>query len=234
MNMKTIYISAFALVAAGLVIGCAGDGESFDVAAPTTTGGTAGSTAGGNTGGATGGATGGTASTRIGVWMTTSVANSDNTFQQKDRLARPVVNEVLATVANDRHRINDEIPPTQDRAELERDIESFLTVPANRSRATKDVIKSILVPDVMMADLSKTGAAYLGVETGGKSGGEFGGRKLTDDVVDVSLRIVFGNLVSALGLAPDDGKSIPSLTTDNVGPEGKRFTNTFPYVGAPR
>jgi hypothetical protein len=38
----------------------------------------------------------------------------------------------------------------------------------------------------MIADLSKSGpASYLGVETNGATGGLFGGRALTDDVVDI-------------------------------------------------
>ena len=156
------------------------------------------------------------------------------TYVQQERLARPVVNEVLATFANNRHRVNNFDNPTDDPNQLKNDIESFLTFPAGRSRAIKDVIESVLVPDVMIADLSKPGpAAYLGVETGGATGSLFGGRKLTDDVVDMSLGIIFGNTVPALGLAPDDGKEIPSLTSDNVGSGAKHYRATFPYLGNP-
>ena len=106
---------------------------------------------------------------------------------------------------------------------------------AGRSQATTDVVKAVLVPDVLVADLNQTdSAAYLGSETGGATGGKFGGRKLTDDVVDISLGVVFGKTVSALGLAPADGKDIPTLISDNVGSGGKHFTATFPYLGAPR
>lgn len=157
------------------------------------------------------------------------------TFRQFDRLARPVVNEALATVANNRHKTNNEIAPTGDSGQLANDIQSFMTGTAGRSQAITDVVKAVLVPDVMKADLSKPApAAYLGVETNGATGGTFGGRKLTDDVVDISLGVVFGNTVSALGLAPDDGNAIPALTTDNVGSGAKGFTNTFPYLGAPK
>ena len=60
------------------------------------------------------------------------------------------------------------------------------------------------------------------------------GRKLTDDVVDTSLAVVFGNAIPAITGVPDDGKEIPALTSDNVGPGGKHYTGTFPYLGAPR
>ena len=157
------------------------------------------------------------------------------TFQQVDRLSRPAVNEVFASVAGDRHKINNEITPSQDSTQLANDIQNFMTNTAGRSQATTDVVKAVLVPDVMVADLNQTdSAAYLGSETGGATGGKFGGRKLTDDVVDISLGVVFGTTVFALGLAPNDGKAILTLTSDNVGASGKHFTSTFPYLGEPR
>ncbi len=165
----------------------------------------------------------------------TTTSRTPESFQQVDRLARPVVNEVFASVAGDRHKTNNEISPSQDSAQLANDIQNFMRNTAGRSQATTDVVKAVLVPDVLVADLNQTdSAAYLGSETGGATGGKFGGRKLTDDVVDISLGVVFGKTVSALGLAPDDGKDIPTLISDNVGSGGKHFTATFPYLGAPR
>ena len=162
-------------------------------------------------------------------------SSGPHVYTQIDRLARPAVNEVFATVANNRHQVNDMDTPLDDSAQLSGDIQTFMTTAAGRSQATTDVVKAVLVPDVMVADLSKPGpAAYLGVETGGATGSTFGGRKLTDDVVDTSLGVIFGNTVSALGLAPDDGNEIAALTTDNVGSGAKHFTSTFPYLGAPQ
>ncbi|MBB6048581.1 DUF4331 family protein [Armatimonas rosea] len=163
------------------------------------------------------------------------VSRNPQTFLQVDRLARPAVNEVFATVAGDRHKVNDENNPTDDAGQLANDIQGFMTGTAGRSQAITNVVKAVLVPDVLVADLNQTdSAAYLGAETGGATGGKFGGRKLTDDVVDISLGVIFGGTVPALGLAPDDNKEIPTLTSDNVGASGKRFTSTFPYLGAPR
>ncbi len=157
------------------------------------------------------------------------------TYAQTDRLARPVVNEVFATFANNRHLINDTDNPTDDKNQLANDIQSFMTSPAGRSQQTTDAVKSVLVPDVMVADLSQdsTTAAYLGSETKGATGSKFGGRALTDDVVDISTGVIFGNTISKLGLAADDGKEIPTLASgDNVGPHAD-YTATFPYLGAP-
>lgn len=177
-------------------------------------------------------------SQKIGLWATTSV-QTRGSFEQMDRLARPVINEVFATVANNRHRVNDRIGPAQDKEEIKNDIQKFFdevfsfAPNGRRSKATVDVVKAVLVPDVLVADLSVFSAdgAYLGSETGGATGNKFGGRALADDVVDISLGVVFGTTVSALGLAPADGKEIPSLTTDNVGPGAKHYSNSFPYLG---
>jgi hypothetical protein len=169
----------------------------------------------------------------IGVWATTNVLNGSG-FRQMDRLARPAVNEVFATVANDRHKMNDLSQPSQDKDILANDIQGFMTGVAGRSQAITDVVKAVLIPDVIKADLNANGTAYLGVETGGATGGKFGGRALKDDVVDTSLGVIFGNTVSALKLAPDDNKEIPTLTSDHVGADGKHFSSSFPYLGSPR
>lgn len=170
--------------------------------------------------------------------------NGPQVYTQFDRLARPAVNEVFATVANNRHQVNDQDNPADDHNQLANDIQHFMTHTAGRSTAITNVVTTVLVPDVMKADLSQSGpAAYLGVETGGATGGKFGGRKLTDDVVDISLGVIFGNTIPTLGLAPDDGAEIPGLTTDNVGPGDKHYQDgsttqfspaQFPYLGPPQ
>jgi len=170
---------------------------------------------------------------KIALWTTTSVPNG-YTWTQMDRLARPAVNEVFATVAYGRHEINDKASPVDDANELAGDIESFMTFPAGRSQQIRNVVKAVLVPDVLRANLSETTAAYLGYETNGATGGKFGGRALTDDIIDISLGVIFGNTIPALGLAAEDNKEIPTLTSDHVGPEGKHFLATFPYLGDPR
>jgi len=205
--MKKIFAATISAVALGVVVGCGGS-SSLAPSAPK--------------------------SGIINMWTTTSKTSDGTNYVQIDRLARPAVNEVFATVANNRHEVNDEDSPPQDATELKTDIDGFLTSPAGRSPAIRAVIESVLVPDMMKANLNQTGnASYLGVETGGATGGKFGGRQLSDDVVDISLGIIFGNTIPALGLAPDDGNEIPTLTNDNVGPGGKHFLTTFPYLGNP-
>lgn len=184
-------------------------------------------------------------------------------YHQLDRLNRPAVNEVFAMFAQ--HQANNVDMPNDDPGTLKPQIISFMTNVAGRSSAIANVVGSVLTPDVQIADLSGTsqsciGAApgtcnnYLGIETGGATQAPtglkpFGGRALTDDIVDISLGVIFGNTIPALGLAPDDGKEQdgradasfpsgkrPNLTTDNVSWQTapKHFSTTFPYLGPPQ
>lgn len=206
--MKSLYTITLSAMAIGAIVGCGGSNPSSGVPVAQ--------------------------SKVIGLWTTTSTTTDGTNYMQVDRLARPAVNEVFATVANNRHQVNDEDSPPNDMNQLKNDIDSFLISPCNRSAAIRGVIESVLVPDMMKADLSQSGSAsYLGYETGGATGGKFGGRQLSDDVVDISLGIIFGNTIPALGLAPDDGNEIPTLTNDHVTASGKHFLPTFPYLGNP-
>lgn len=172
---------------------------------------------------------------KISVWASASVkdpASPGASYAQIERLARPAVKEAFESFDN--HDKTNRSAPTDDPA-LADAIVSFTTTAAGRSAATAGVLKAVLTPDELLADLSQTGvkAAYLGTETGGATGSKFGGRGLADDVIDISLGAIFGNTVSALKLAPDDGKESKCLTSDNVGATGHHFTDAFPYIGAP-
>ncbi len=183
-------------------------------------------------------------------------------FKQLDRLSRPAINEVFATFAE--HQQNNVNTPNQDAANLGPQIVTFTTTVGGRSTAIADVLKAVLTPDVQIADMSGTSDScigkapgtcnnYLGIETGGATQSPaglkpFGGRALTDDIVDTSLDAIFGNVVPALKLAPDDNNESdgradasfpsghrPNLTSDGVSytTAPKHFTTTFPYLGAP-
>ena len=173
---------------------------------------------------------------KINVWASTSVKEASSpygvAYTQIERLARPAVKEAFE--AFEQHDTTNRSAPTQDGA-LADAIVSFTKTVAGRSNATADVLKAVLIPDEMSADLSQTGvrAAYLGAETGGATGSKFGGRGLSDDVIDISLGAIFGNTVAALKLAPDDGKESKCLTSDNVTASGHRYLDRFPYIGNP-
>ncbi|MFM2362548.1 MAG: hypothetical protein RLZZ316_1450, partial [Bacteroidota bacterium] len=50
------------------------------------------------------------------------------------------------------------------------------------------------------------------------------GRALADDVIDISLLLIFGG---------PSGTSNPGLTKDNVAANDKAFLSSFPYLATP-
>ena len=160
-------------------------------------------------------------------------------YTQIERLSRPAVKEAFEAFSD--HDQSNRTAPTQDTL-LHDSIVSFMETAAGRDTATSTALASILTPDEMQADMSKSVSgcgtanapcgAYLGIESGGATGDTFGGRWLNDDVIDISLGAIFGNTLSALGVVPDDHHESPCLTTDNVG-TAQAYTATFPYVNTP-
>ncbi len=174
----------------------------------------------------------------IHVWATTSLPAKTSykgklAYQQIELLSRPAVKELFETF-ND-HSVTNVQSPYFD-GTLHNSIAYFMKNVAGRSPAISNTVASVLWPNEILADVSQPGpAAYLGVETGGATGSKFGGRGLTDDVIDTSLGVVFGNTISALGLAPDDGKENNCLTNEHVssGQGGRQTQAAFPYVTTP-
>jgi len=56
----------------------------------------------------------------------------------------------------------------------------------------------------------------------------YGGRMLKDDVVDAGLTASFGNLLDPAATV------VAGLTSDNVSASVRTFSNTFPYLAAPK
>jgi len=189
-----------------------------------------------------------------------STTGSTLLFIQIARTGEPGLLEVFSQYS--RHDASNRADVMADSTAMATDINTFTTGLGARSAATSAFIQNLLTPDVLIFDLSQSGdASYLGVETNGQildscngprnGSGLFGGRGLTEDVVDSTLGLVFGNTVSTIaagshvpnssGAIADDGNEKdgragrPNLTTDNVGCGGKHFTLAqFPYLGAPR
>ena len=191
-----------------------------------------------------------------------TTTGSNITFNQIDRNGNAGLMEVFTPWA--RHDSSNRTTPLADIGAMQADINTFtVTGVGNRSVAIGAFVAGVLTPDALVADLSQQGSAsYLGVWTNGqindyctgtKSGtGKFGGRALTEDVVDTTMGLVFGSIVPTIsgnsavpgvpaGAIPDDGKEkdgrngTPVLNTDHVGCSDKHFNLAqFPYLGAPR
>jgi hypothetical protein len=150
----------------------------------------------------------------------------DNTvYDQTDFLANPLVSEVTITKAN--HAAYNKTQP-YNTATFRPQTEAFVTS-FGRPQALATVIGSVLYPDMIVVDASKNPNTAGWLSWALANG--WGGRKLTDDVVDVALSAVFSSLLNPTGAfcAPFQ---LP-LCTDNVGSNDAAFSPTFPYLAAP-
>lgn len=192
-----------------------------------------------------------------------SGSSSAVTFVQIDRVGRPGVKELYVPYA--KHDAFDRNAPTTDVAQTAPQIDAFVTGTAanngGRTPAISAYVQALLAPDALVADLSNTAmrASYLGYETNGQIPSDcngaaptaFGGRSLTDDVVNAMLGLSFGTLATSTTLkaatpnigtpipaddgAEKDGRAgRPNLTNQNVSCANKGLTlQQFPYLGAP-
>ncbi len=197
---------------------------------------------------------------KIGVWATTSVASSGGTYTQIERLGKPAVKEVFETFRS--HDLTNRATPANDGL-LSQSIVRYMTAAkplgAGRSLKIAQALQATLMPNMIEANLAGKGPArYLALETNGKSGlptgvvrivpnaglegikralgdplRNFGGRDPSSPIVDLSLGAIYGSLVPKLGLAPDDHRETPCLTSDHVGAPQRHNTKTFPYIGSP-
>jgi len=161
---------------------------------------------------------------KIGVWMTTSVKTPRHRHRylaQIERLAVPALNELFMDFKA--HNNSNLQTPTNDASNQSQFIQAFVGAIC-RPQAIADAVISVAIPDVMQADLSQPSGSYFGTQLGNN----FGGRRPKDDVIDVTLSVVFGDAVTGIST----GK-IPGLTSDNVGPNDANFLSTFPYLGNP-
>src|SRR5438876_1027254 len=88
----------------------------------------------------------------------------------------------------------------------------------------QNTLAAVLLPDelIIQTDQDPASAGWLSWALANG----WGGRKLTDDVVDAGLSAIFGSLL-------DPSNTSPGLTTDNVAANDVTFDGTFPYLAAP-
>jgi Domain of unknown function (DUF4331) len=170
--------------------------------------------------------------------LPTNPPTSTASFVQIELLARPAVKEVFENF-NDHKTTNAVEPYVGSPADpLQAEIKAFEDTvrPPKGPLDYGATLATILYPNEIAADLSNTTdrASYLGVETGGATGGKFGGRDLSDDVVGISLGALFGNTLSSLGVIGDDGEENAWLAAEHVAQNPNQAkTTTFPYAAVP-
>jgi hypothetical protein len=147
-------------------------------------------------------------------------------YEQVEFLGNPLVSEVTIIKAN-----HDAYNRTQPYNTATFGPQSLAFINTFRPTAPEvaNTLGAVLYPDMLIVDASKnpTTAGWLSWALAGG----WGGRKLSDDVVDAGLSAIFGKIISATG-AYCDNFTLP-LCTDNVGANDKAFGTTFPYLASP-
>jgi len=146
-------------------------------------------------------------------------------YDQVDFLGNPLVSEV--TIVKAHHEAYNKTQPYNTatfRPETEQFVTSF-----NRPQALATVLGSVLYPDVLVVDASKPRSSAGWLSWALSNG--WGGRKLTDDVVDLGLTAIFSSFLN-----PTNAYCAPftlPLCTDNVGANDSAFSPSFPYLASP-
>jgi hypothetical protein len=180
----------------------------------------------------------------VGIWSTTDRKNAKGQYRQISRLGQPLVNEAVIP-----YRVKDtfnSIPPSKDAAALpfvqKPELAQLLNKVCGFNAPTtdrKDLVQVFLqgVPNINKPKGAVTPSEELRLNTkwqagqpgnnrlgvvGGDNNGFPNGRRLSDDVLDIALQVVGGELV---GNANDLG--------DGVNANDKTFGATFPYVALP-
>jgi hypothetical protein len=153
------------------------------------------------------------------------------TYNQVQRLGNPLISEVLLDKRS--HPTHGSIGPDQDAALIGPELYGHLvlgspTTFAGRDSAYVNILASVLLPDMLIVQTDKDPATASWLNWVGVAplANGWGGRKLSDDVVDLALLAVFGDPFGA-----DPTHTTPSLTTDNVASDSP-FQATFPYLAA--
>ena len=155
-----------------------------------------------------------------------SSAETKVVYDQVEFLGNPLVAEVTIAKAN-HDAYNRSMPYAS--ATYRPETESFIVNVAGRPSAYAAVVAGVLHPDMLIVDSSKP-ASSAGWLSWALANG-YGGRKLTDDVVDIGLYAIFSSLLSPDGASCAPG-ALP-LCTDNVNANDKPFSTTVPYLAAP-
>jgi hypothetical protein len=153
---------------------------------------------------------------------TTTGPNMDRTYDQVERLGNPLTSEVFLAKRN--HGFHNSGSPSTDATNHGAELRGFVRSVGGRSETVANTIASVLLPDMLIVQTDKAGSS-AGWLTWALANG-YGGRKLTDDVVDAGLAAIFGPLLS-------DQNVTMQLTTDNVSANDKQFSSTFPYLATP-
>jgi predicted small secreted protein len=161
---------------------------------------------------------------------TVAGVDTSHNFTQIERLGNPLVSEVFFPKRD--HGLDNTNGPDVDSktmvdggTDVPGHIRSFLSQ-FGRSDKIITTLGAVLSPDMLMVYPNRppAGAGWLSWALANG----YGGRMLQDDVVDAGLTASFGNLLDP------SASVVAGLTSDNVPASVRTFSNTFPYLDAPK
>jgi hypothetical protein len=153
--------------------------------------------------------------------------SSTRSYNQVQRLGNPLVSEVF--LPKKEHAFHGSIGPSDDVASFATGVKGFVAAFRPQASTLQNTLASVLLPDMLIVQTDKA-ASSAGWLSWALANG-YGGRKLTDDVVDTGLSAIFSDLLDPTQTVCKPG-ALP-LCTDNVGPHST-FSTTFPYLAAPK
>ena len=149
------------------------------------------------------------------------------TFNQVQRLGNPLVSEVF--LAKKDHLFHGSIGPSDDVAAFAGTVKGFVAAFRPQATALQNTLAAVLLPDMLIVQTDKP-ASSAGWLSWALANG-YGGRTLTNDVVDTGLSGIFSDLLDPTQAVCKPG-ALP-LCTDNVSSHST-FSQSFPYLAAPR
>jgi hypothetical protein len=139
-------------------------------------------------------------------------------YNQVQRLGNPLVSEVF--LAKRSHALHGSTGPSTDVTYIRAELVNFVATVAGRNTTVQNTLASVLLPDMLVVQTDKDPATAGWLSWALANG--WGGRKLSDDVVDAGLSAIFGSLL-------DPNNTSPGLATDNVASDSP-FVSSFPYL----
>ncbi|MCB0464559.1 MAG: DUF4331 family protein [Aequorivita sp.] len=148
------------------------------------------------------------------------VLDFSGTYIQEDQMGRPGINTVFGSTGF-KDAFNVTVPSEMQAAFQSKFQTNLLALNAgyttNALGLDAATFTTVLSNDVLWLAQTGTTTYFNGTEI-------LTGRALSDDVIDVSLLLIFGG---------PDGTENPTLTSDGVPANDVAFSNSFPYMAAP-
>lgn len=154
------------------------------------------------------------------------VGSDDAVYEQVEFLGNPLVSEVTIVKAN--HDAYNRTQPYNSATFGPQSL-AFINAFRGNQPAVANTLGAVLYPDMLIVESSRNPTTSGWLSWALANG--WGGRNLSDDVVDAGLSAIFGKIIVAEG-AYCNNFQLP-LCTDNVPANDKAFSRSFPYLALP-